>query len=356
MPDPAPAAEPAALPIDNIPSTSEPDFFSSIEAHFQDPKPEPEPAPEPKPEPADPEPPATSRPASLKAKDFELIKTQRDEARTKATELETTLAELKAKLAEAESGTTELASLREQYAAAQKDLHAVNVQKSPEYQKLIVEPGNKVRNEIMRLATKYKLDQSKLIDVLAESDPSAQTDLASDIAGSMNQRDQFLLYQLVDDFNALEVKRAELHTNAEKAWQEILSSREQEQTKAAAAAKKAWTDAEAKVWAAVEKKVPGAADIPEVQKLRNQVAARQISELTPEEQAYSSLAGHLLPHYVKQAASAEAKIRELEAALSKFTQATPGAGTGNASESSTSEPDFSEGGFLANIERKLAGA
>lgn len=362
---PAPAASESAvsLPIDTIGSPeSSPDtldFFSSIEKRFEDAsKPADKPAPETKTEnkatdkPAE----AETRPASPKAKDFDIIKTQRDEARTQLEQMQSTLKELQDKLSAAEAGTSEVPVLRDKLTNYEREIAAVRVEASPEYAKVVTEPANRIRTEADRLATKYKIDRSKLIDAFAEDDQSVQADLASDLAATMNQRDQFQLYQLIDDFNAVTAKRSELQSRAQEVWQEIQQNRDKEQSAAKESAKKIWKDAEAKVWAAIEKKIPSVSTVPAVQSLRNQVAARQITELSTEEQAYSSMAGLLLPHIVKQASAAEAKIRELETSLAKFAQATPGAGGGAPSGSPEGSEDPSAGGFLERIERKFAGA
>lgn len=370
MPDPtntpAPSPEPSPAPATSTASTEAPDFFSAIEQHFAEPKakeaktpaPEPEPKakePEAKVEAPDPEPTPATKPASPKAKDFELIKTQRDEARNELTTLQTTLKELQDKLAAAEAASTEISTLREKATIQEKELAAVNVAKSPEYQEAVEKPAAKIRDATNMLAARYKLDQSKVLDAFSESDPATQNELVSELASTMNDRDRFQFYQLVDDFNIVLAKREELQSRSQEAWQEIQQKRAQEQEAAKKAAQQSWKEAESKVWSAFEKRVPQVTKLPNAQDLRNQVQSRHISELSVEEQAYSALAGLLVPELVKELTSAQSKVQELETSLTKFTRATPAAG-GGGSASSDDGDDIGSGGFLDRIERRFAGA
>lgn len=362
-PTPTPASAPAPAPAPATqatpsPSDSVPDFFSAIESHFAEPAPAATPAPEPvekkeAPAPKESDTPATTKPASPKAKDFDVIKTQRDEARNEIATLQTTLKDLQAKLAAAESATTEFSSLREKATVQEKELAAVNVAKSPEYQDAVEKPAAKIRDATTKLMARYKLDNSRVLDAFAESDPAIQNELVSELASTMNARDQFQFYQLVDDFNAVAAKREELQSRSQEAWQEIQHNRTKEQEAAKKASEQSWKEAEGKVWNAFETRVPQIKALGNIQDIRNQVQTRHISELSVEEQAYSAMAGLFLPGLVKELSSTQSKVHELETSLAKFTQATPGAGSGGSS--SNIEDDVSSGGFLDQIERRFSG-
>jgi hypothetical protein len=356
-PTPTPAPTPAA-PSTPSPSSNSPDFFSAIESHFAEPASTPNAPTQPTEKkeastPKEADTPAASKPASPKAKDFDVIKTQRDEARNELTTLQTTLKDLQAKLAAAEATTTEFSSLREKATVQEKELAAVNVAKSPEYQEAVEKPAAKIRDATNKLMARYKLDNSRVLDAFAESDPGVQNELVSELASTMNARDQFQFYQLVDDFNAVASKREELQSRSQEAWQEIQHKRTQEQEAAKKAGEKSWKEAEGKVWNAFETRVPQIKALGNIESIRNQVQTRHISELSVEEQAYSAMAGLFLPGLVKELSSSQGKIHELETSLAKFTQATPGAGGGGSS--SNMEDDTSSGGFLDQIERRFSG-
>ena len=361
-PNPSPTPAPATDPTPS-PSANAPDFFSAIESHFAEPAPAPTPAPSPEPTPTEkkeaPAPkegdtPAAAKPASPKAKDFDLIKTQRDEARNELTTLQTTLKELQDKLAAAESAATELPTLREKATVQEKELAATNVAKSPEYQEAVEKPAAKIRDATTKLVARYKLDNARVMDAFAEVDPAAQNELVSELASTMNARDQFQFYQLVDDFNAVAAKRDELQSRSQEAWQEIQHNRTKEQEAAKKANEQSWKMAEETVWGKFEARVPEIKTLVDVQKIRNQVQTQRTSDRPVEEQAYFAMAGLAFPKLVDQLRSSQGKVQELETSLSKFIQATPGAGGGGSS--SNAEEDMSSGGFLERIERRFSGA
>lgn len=358
----APVSTPAAPSIPE-PSSGGLDFFSAIEKQFsaaenpgEKPTKSPEPGEKPEEKPVENAPEKPDKPTSPKARDFELIKTQRDEARSEAQKLQATLKELQDKLAAAEAATGELPSLREKLSSYETKISAVDVEASPEYAELITKPATEISKGAERLSARYKIDKTKMMDAFAESDPSVQNDLVAELASTMNPRDQFQFYQLVDDFNAVMAKRADIQSRAQEAWKEIQQKRAKEQESAKEAAVRQWKEAEAKVWSAIEKRVPNAANIPNVQNLRNQVQAKSVVELSTEEQAYSAMAGLLLPHIVQESATAQARIKELETSLAKYVSATPGAGAGGGSSPGETADDISGGGFLERIERRFAGA
>lgn len=329
------------------------DFFSAIDKALSPPDPAPAATPEPPatdPTPAPTEP-IPDKVVSPKAKDFELIKAQREEARQEAAKLAAELKALQDKLQQTESTVSELPTIKEKAELYEKELAAVRLERSPEYEKVVTEPATKIRNEADRLALKYKLDRSRLADALAESDPSAQNDIVSELASTMNQRDQFTLFQLVDDFNVVLAKREELRQNAQAAWAEIDSKRAAEATQAQEKAKQEFAAAEKEVWGALESRIPDLATLPTIAEIKAK-ASRPLSELTGKEQVYSAAAGHLLPHFVEQAHTRAKRIAELEAALAKYTQASPSAGGGSSPEP---DPDTTAGGFLDRIERRLHG-
>lgn len=360
-PDAPPAAE---LPIETLnpePAADSPDFMSAIDKAFELAEQGEKPA-ENKEVVTDKKTPDTkevvtdtAKVVSPKAADFAKVKADRDQFKTNYETAQAKIKEYEDKISAAETTAKEAAELREKLAHYEKEVSAVRVEASPEYAKVVTEPANRIRLEADRLASKYKLDRDKVVSTLAEADPSRQGDIASELASSMNQRDQFQFYQLIDDFNAVIAKREELQSKSQDVWQEIQQTRDKAASVEKESARKAWKSAEEEVWGAIEKRVPNVTKIPNIQGLRDQVAAKPISELTPKEQAYSSMAGLMLPHLVVQAKAADAKIKELETALAKFRQATPGAGGGVSSEATSTASDQSMGGFLDSIERKING-
>ena len=337
------------------------DFFSAIDKAFA-PAGNPEPpaakvesaAPEPKPAPTEPTPAEPdAKVVSPKARDFELIKSQREEARQEVLRLQNQLKEVQDKLSFAESSATALPSLQEKTKLYETELAAVRLETSPEYASVVTEPASKIRDAADHLALKYKIDRNKIADALAEPNISAQNDLVSEIATSMNQRDQFTLFQLVDDFNAIIAKREQLQTNAQAAWAEVEQRRAYEAAQAKENMIKELASAEKEVWAALESKLPNIKDTPQLADIKAK-SSKSIAGLSSHEQVYIAAAGQLLPHYVERVNAHAKKIAELEAALAAYTRATPGAG-GGAAPPAGDAPDHSTGGFLASLERRING-
>lgn len=332
------------------------DFFSGIEKHFEVEPSAPEATPEAKPEPEAPETvkeEAPSKVTSPKAKDFELIKQQREEARQEAQKHLSKLTELETQVKSFEAEKARLADLQKQVEKYEKEISSVRLESSPEYEKVIVEPSNRIRTEAMRLAAKYKLENTKLVDALSEADPSRQSDMTSELAATMNERDKMVFYTLVDDFNSVLSKREELTSNADAAWKEVESNRAREAEQAKKAAYDSWKSSGDKIWKAIEAKVP-LGDVAKLETFKAEVASKPLSELPIDQQTYSVSAGFLLPHFVTAKANLEKKVAELEATLTKYTKAAPGAGGGSAPATSSPGSSASEGGFLDSIERNFS--
>jgi hypothetical protein len=67
--------------------------------------------------------------------------------------------------------------------------------------------------------------------------------------------------------------------------------------------------------------------------------------------AYAVFAGALMPEILKQVKASDAKVKELEASLAKYTKAKPRAGGGTADAPNTGLPE--NVGFLDAIEASL---
>jgi hypothetical protein len=285
---------------------------------------------------------ARARVAELEAKLAEVEKAGAKPDPAEADRLQQAIAERESKLAEFEK---ELESTRAVYA----------IEKTKEYQETVIQPTAAILSVVERLAKKYTeqgVTDKKLLAVLEIEDPDLQGDQIAEIAAQFSERDRVSLYTLGDDYSAVLAQRDELRAKASEALKVREKIAVEEQSRAAADADRKWKATAESVWQKMKDKIPlPAEERASIEaEVTKQISAAKFDTLSDDVKAFAAYSGALVPHVVKQAKALEAKVAELEQALTKYRTATPGATAG--SETTPSEVSESVG-FLEAIEKQM---
>lgn len=263
------------------------------------------------------------------------LRTERKTYETRAKELEAKVAEYETKLAEASklAVSTELEnkvkSYEEQVQKYEQELAISRVEATKEYKELVSSPTEAIMSAAEALAKQYRIDDQKLVDALIEGDQNRQNSMLEDLMDGMSERDRSRLYRLADDMGLVVAKDAELRERASTAWEEA-QSRMQAETEAGERARlltlKAATE---KVFELFGSKKLDAYGV-DLKSVREAALSSDIDRAAPEVRAYAAAAGNMLPDVLKALATKEARIKELEGTVAKYTRATPGASVGTA--------------------------
>jgi myosin heavy subunit len=288
-------------------------------------------------------------------------------AGAKFKELKNELKAYKAKVAEMEKAiseksatpenSSEVEELRSRLAEYEREIAVTRVEATPEYRQAILEPTQSILDAASTLAERYKVDARQLVNALREEGLSAEgSDALTEIAGDFAERDRVRLYRMADDLAEVGRRREFLKENAQRA----LAEREAQQKTAEAEYERQYREeskaAAEKAWSELNgsenfSKILQSLGEPVINEVKSSVDGTDIIDAPPDTRAYALYAGMLLPHVVKQVQASQAKVVELEKALSKYKKATPKVG-GNTD--TTTPSTLSEGNFLDAVEKRFS--
>lgn len=295
---------------------------------------------------------------------FKEIKAEAKAAKARVAELEAKLAEVekggaKPDPAEAERLSAAIAEKEAKIAEYEKELESTRavyaIEKTKEYQETVIQPTAAILSVVDRLAKKYSeqgVTNKKLLAVLEIEDPDVQGDQIAEIAAQFSERDRVSLYTLGDDYAAVLAQRDELRSKASEALKAREKLAQEEQSRAAADADRRWKTTAESVWQKMKDKIPLPAEERATieAEVTKQISAAKFDMLSDDVKAFAAYSGALVPHVVKQAKALEAKVAELEQALTKYRTATPGATAGAEAAPSTLDESV---GFLEAIEKQI---
>lgn len=247
------------------------------------------------------------------------------ESETKSKSYETQLAERDAKVKELEGKTAQLGDidrLKEQVDRYEKELYIARVEATPEYERTVLEPMSKVIGHVDRMAAKYNVPKSKIIDALKEADIDKQVEALDAFATEFHERDRNILYNLGDDYQKITARQTDLRANSAQALKEIQEREQAEASEMSAAQQQEWNRAAAQTW---DKLSAHFKDLPEeeVTKLKGAVAGIDWSKENAEGKAFAAYSATLLPKMVTANREQATKIKELETRVANLTKAKP---------------------------------
>jgi len=277
----------------------------------------------------------------------------------KAKEYVKTIESLKAELEAAKAApvnSQELEQLRQINQQYEQELSVARVEATQEYKINVVDPMVNVVGFVESLATKYELNAREMMTAFSESDPNKQSDLLTDLAANMNERDRLRLYASADDYSEIIRRRDSYHSTSQERMQAIEAQRQaelaqyqEESGKTAAAAKAEYDAAVEKVFADLKESVPVLAE-EEVAADVQRLAKGDYSGADAELKAYMAHSGALLPHLLKALKEAKAELEDANKKIVGYRNSSPKAGSGSA-DSNRSLPE--DVGFLDALEQQL---
>jgi hypothetical protein len=280
----------------------------------------------------------------------------RNENRAYKKEIETLKAELDKAKATPAVDTSEVERLKQINSEYENELAVARVEATQEYKSNVVEPMVNVVGFLNTLAERYEVPSKALLEAMAESDPSKQSDLLTDLGASMNERDRLRLYSAADDYNEIIRRRdyyqsfsRERMTQIEQQRQAEIAKQQAESEKTATEAKAAYEKATTKVFEDLKKQVPVLSD-EEIASDVQRLAKGDYSNAAPELKSYLAHSGALLPHLLKAIQSAKSDLDKANKTIAGYRNGSPKAGSGS-SETSRSMPE--DVGFLEALDQQL---
>ena len=228
----------------------------------------------------------------------------------------------------------------------------VDLESTPEYQKSVVEPEKTVRNSLKRVIDAYELDDQALQEALRETDRRKQTEMIEELVGDMPQRDQRVVWSSLDDLSLIEAKRAELRTQANEALEQIRQEQQQQAQVMSAQRAREIVQHTRTFAESLKRDFPGLAESVENQV---DVVVQELQQgVNTQVQAYTALAGLMLPTLKGELSKRDKQIAELTKTVESYKKSTPGARPGNARDA---KPEAAEENltFMERLERQLSG-
>jgi hypothetical protein len=338
-------------------------LFSTAEAAADpsaDPNPEPEPTPandEPTPAVEDNDPDLEDLPKTASAKtkaDWKSLKAVKKQIEQERDELRKELESLKSQPKTA-ANDEEIARVRqelEQYktqvAEYDQRMALVDVKQSREYQENIAKPLANAESIIQAFATKYELSIPDIAKAAMQPNILERNALLAEMVVGMNDFDKFEFKKVVDEAQQLFTRAQMVEQNAQASRKYAEEQWRKQQEEQATQQKQAFDSATDKVWQGIAKRMPFISeDAAAAEKLARDARDSDLASATPEIQAYARYASVLLPTVLERFEKQQAKIKELEEAITKRSGATPRAKSGAVPVAPTEEPEDFMAGFDA---------
>lgn len=349
-----------------------PDFVSNLLAELDTPASEPEkPAEEPETE-QEPEAPAAEVEVADKPKGATSDKAiatwgeMKKELRELREEREKLLEQINS--APSPTDSDELATLKAQIAELQdkasaademeKKLAIASVRDTREFKRAITEPLEKIGERVAKLAEGSEdLDASALLEAFAERDPKARRQKLSSLVSPLEDIDRIEVLRLADDALAIFAKADELEERAEQARDEV-QRREQEETARENLARKARFQKAVDTFVGdLKDRIPflPLADGEVVEDVLKTVAekSKSVDILASDHQiqAWSVMAGILVPRLIKQHRKLADEKSSLEARLAELSEA--GATTTSRTSTPSTTTPVKPGDFVSSVMAQL---
>jgi hypothetical protein len=263
--------------------------------------------------------------------------------------------ELETKLVEFERGTKEVApdevvKLREQNEAYENELRLTRVEATREYKEAVVAPRDQIRSAVKAIASRYEIKSADLEAAVAEGDAEKQTELLTDLAGGMGDRDRFRIYEMADAWGKTENIRGRIAANAKLALEKIEAHRAEQEKQYGEERTKRYLHALDKVSSDVVEKVPllrpregddkWNAQIAEIHNFARSVNFDNVQDET--QRAGLAFRAAVSPFLYGLLQEMFTKYQQTAGELAKYRTATPAAGGGSpaAETSETKHDDF----------------
>lgn len=350
MSDPAPETTPApdntelsnaiteiAAPADTNLDVNSPDFLSTILddiGKVDEPEPKAEPAkaePEAKVEPevkAD----GDDFPEDPPGKGSEAAKKGWKELKTEAARLRTENQTYQTQLREAQDKLTKLTELEEKAKFvddAEKELAITRVEATREFAKIVTEPLEAIGAAAEDLAKRNELDPELLYDAILQTDTTKRNKALDALLAGVSEHDKFSVYEMIRDSHTILAKGQELRNKAVEARKELDARQKDEQEVQTRESRKKFESEVRRTHDSLKDRIPFDAltegETPEVvfNEILNKALNSDYASAGPDVQAYSVVAGFLVPRLVKQLHAKGAALKSAEERIAEITRTAP---------------------------------
>jgi hypothetical protein len=246
----------------------------------------------------------------------------------------------------------ELEQYKSQVEEYDKRMALVDVKQSREYQENIAKPLANAESIIQAFATKYELSIPDIAKAAMQPNILERNSLLAEMVLGMNDFDKFEFKKVVDEAQQLFVRAQMVEENAHasrKYAEEQWRKQQEEQT---TQQKQAFDAAAERVWKGITKRMPFIAeDATAAEKMALDARNSDLASATPDVQAYARYASVLLPTVLERFEQQQAKIKELEGAISKRSGAAPRAKSGSVPTQTSDAPED----FMSGLDALLRG-
>jgi hypothetical protein len=283
-----------------------------------------------------------TEPTNMSVEARRAFKEYRVKNRELSKQLETTKAELQ-KLKESPSekpaDTEQVQKLAEENKVLKSkleevstELSTISVETTPEYKEQVIRPLVDTLRSAGALSEKYSVSKRLLERAIEESaEKGTPSDELTDVATSMNTFDQQELHLLVRGMRNIMERKAWYRDNHKEFVSQKQAEAKQAYETTVAEQRKAVLSASEDVWKKLSELGP-IKNMPESDRTKAYEMARSavatLGDASNDVKSYSSFAAALLPGVLRQVKEANAKVKELQTSLAKYTKSKPKAGAG----------------------------
>jgi len=212
------------------------------------------------------------------------------------------------------------------------ELSTISVEATPEYKEQVIRPLVDTLRSAGALSEKYSVSKRLLERAIEESaEKGTPSDELTDVASSMNTFDQQELHLLVRGMRNIMERKAWYRDNHKEFVSHKQAEAKQAYEAAVAEKRKAALSASEDVWKKLSDLGP-IKNMPESDRTKAYEMAKSavatLGDASNDVKSYSSFAAALFPGVLRQVKEANAKIKELETSLAKYTKSKPKAGAG----------------------------
>jgi hypothetical protein len=212
------------------------------------------------------------------------------------------------------------------------ELSTISVETTPEYKEQVIRPLVDTLRSAGALSEKYSVSKRLLERAIEESaEKGTPSDELTDVATSMNTFDQQELHLLVRGMRNIMERKAWYRDNHKEFVSQKQAEAKQAYETTVAEQRKAVLSASEDVWKKLSELGP-IKNMPESDRTKAYEMARSavatLGDASNDVKSYSSFAAALLPGVLRQVKEANAKVKELQTSLAKYTKSKPKAGAG----------------------------
>jgi hypothetical protein len=232
--------------------------------------------------------------------------------------------ELEKKLADHELTRKERDELKELHAKAEERAKtyeakamAFDVRSSPEFQKSIIEPGERLEGAMREIIKEFKLSEEDVFGAIFNPSSVKGNATLSEYISNMDAMTARRFERIVGDMRDLEVRSQQLIEKAPEAWQAIQANSKKLEEESKAKAKETYRLASEDVFSQMQQRFPFLKEEAVAKEVMAEASSLDFDSLTPDKKAYYAQSGQALLHVNSILKAKDAEIASLKAALKK---------------------------------------